>query len=161
MGQSSSSLQDDEMSLDSGVRITQGLLERLDGKPTQRKPPGGGGRAATRSGEQRESAAAAAALVMQDRSMARLLERSKRVGTMLLKADGEEVERIDELAGELLAREYATPSRPRPCTQQADDCVRCYANHAADPLACAAAVDAYSACAKAAWQEALQRGVTS
>lgn len=93
----------------------------------------------------------------QDRSLTRALERSRRVGGLLLKAEGEELRRIDALAEELVGSEYAAPSRPRPCSQQADDCVRCYADHAGDPLACAAAVDAYSACAKAAWQEALQR----
>lgn len=80
------------------------------------------------------------------------------MGNLLLKAEGEELRRIDALAAELVAREYAAPSRPRPCRQQADDCVRCYADNAGDPLACAAAVEAYSSCVRAAWQEALARG---
>lgn len=66
---------------------------------------------------------------------------------------------MGQLAGELAAAEFAAPSRPRTCQQLADDCVRCYADHAGDPLACAPAVDAYSACARAAWQESLQRAV--
>lgn len=64
-----------------------------------------------------------------------------------------------QLADELVAREFAAPQRPRPCQGEADECVRCYADNAADPLACGPAVEAYSACAKAAWQEALQRAV--
>lgn len=78
---------------------------------------------------------------------------------MLLKAEDAELAAVGQLADELVAREFAAPARPRPCQQQADDCVRCYAEHAADPLACAPAVDAYAACARAAWQEALQRAV--
>jgi len=98
-----------------------------------------------------------AALVRADRSLARALERSRRVGSLLLKHEDEEISRVGQLAEELVSREYAAPSRPRPCQQEAQDCVRCYAEHVADPLACAAAVEAYGACAKAAWQEALQR----
>lgn len=64
-----------------------------------------------------------------------------------------------QLADELVAREFAAPQRPRPCQAEADECVRCYADNAADPLACGPAVQAYSACAKAAWHEALQRAV--
>lgn len=110
---------------------------------------------------QQQQADEEAALVAAraDASLARALESSRRVGMLLLKHEDEELARIGALADELVAREYAAPSRPRPCQQQADDCVRCYAEHAADPLACAAAVRAYGECAQAAWREALQRAV--
>lgn len=108
--------------------------------------------------QQDPDSAAALAAARQDAGVARALDRSRRVGGMLLKAEAEEVGAVSALADELLASEYAAPSRPKPCQAQAAECVRCYADHAGDPLACAPAVDAYSACAKAAWQEALQRG---
>lgn len=88
-----------------------------------------------------------------DRALARALERSRRVGGQLLKAEEEELARVDELAQELLASQYVAPSRPRPCAQAAEECVRCYAEHPDDPLACAAAVEAYGRCAREAWRE--------
>lgn len=108
--------------------------------------------------QQQDADAAALASARQDAELARALDRSRRVGGMLLKAESEEMGAVSALAEELLASEYAAPARPKPCQQQAADCVACYAQHAGDPLACAPAVDAYSACAKAAWQEALRRG---
>lgn len=89
-----------------------------------------------------------------DRALARALERSRLVGGQLLKAEEEELARVDQLAQELLSSQYAAPSRPRPCAQAAEECVRCYAEHADDPLACAAAVEAYGQCAREAWREA-------
>lgn len=88
-----------------------------------------------------------------DRALARALERSRRVGGQLLKAEEEELARVEQLAQELLSSQYAAPSRPRPCAQAADECVRCYAEHADDPLACAPAVEAYGECARRAWRE--------
>ncbi|KAL4443814.1 hypothetical protein ABPG75_011551 [Micractinium tetrahymenae] len=159
-GQSREPTSDDELFM-SGVRVTQGLLEQLDGKPRpQRVPPGlaagggsgsvGGGLQALRPPAEEPGLAAAGT----DRALGRALERSRRVGGQLLKAEAEELARVDQLAQELLASQYAAPARPRPCAQAAEDCVRCYAEHADDPLACAAAVEAYGECARAAWREA-------
>ena len=102
-------------------------------------------------------AGAALRAAREERALAATLESSRRVGNLLLKHEAEELDRIENLAQELLAREYAVPHHPPPCQQAADDCVRCYAEHPGEPLACAAAVEAYGACAKRAWQEALQR----
>ena len=102
-------------------------------------------------------AGAALRAAREERALAAALEKSRRVGSLLLKHEAEELDRIEDLAQELLAREYAAPHHPPPCQQAAQDCVRCYAEHPGEALACAAAVDAYGACAKAAWQEALQR----
>jgi hypothetical protein len=96
-----------------------------------------------------------AALAAGDRALAAALERSRRVGGLLLRHEDAELAAVGQLAEELVQREFATPSRPRPCAQQADDCVRCYAEHADDSLACAPAVEAYGACAKAAWRDAV------
>lgn len=106
-----------------------------------------------------DAEAAALAAARQDRDLAHALDRSRRVGGLLLKAEDEELGRVGALADELLAREYASPQRARACQAEAADSVRCYADNADNPLACGAAVEAYSACAKAAWQEALQRSV--
>lgn len=160
MGQGASRAADDDVFFESGVRVTQGLLEQLEGKPRAARAPPAAPTASSLAIRPREDVEAAArAAAQQDAALARALERSRRVGGMLLKAKDEELQRIGQLADELLAREFAAPQRPRPCQAEADACVRCYADNAADPLACGPSVEAYSACAKAAWQEALQRAV--
>ncbi|KAL4449446.1 hypothetical protein ABPG77_007090 [Micractinium sp. CCAP 211/92] len=157
-GQSREAVDDDTFI--SGVRVTQGLLEQLDGKPRPQRVPTGlaaasgggsiGGLQALRPQAEEPSLAAAG----PDRALARALERSRLVGGQLLKAEEEELGRVDQLAQELLSSQYVAPSRPRPCAQAAEECVRCYAEHADDPLACAAAVEAYGQCAREAWREA-------
>ncbi|PSC69439.1 cytochrome c oxidase assembly [Micractinium conductrix] len=166
-GQSRQGL-DDDFFLDSGVRVTQGLLEQLDGKPRPSRPaPGGGlpfaGSAAAQGlrPPTQQAELSDAALAAGDASLAAALQRSRRVGGLLLRHEEAELAAANQLADELVAREFAAPSRPHPCSQQADDCVRCYTEHASDSLACAAAVEAYGACAKAAWQEALSRNAAA
>lgn len=77
------------------------------------------------------------------------------MGSLLLKHEEEELGKIGELADELLSREYAPPSRPLPCQEQAVECLRCYQDHTADTLSCAAAVKAYAECTQQAWQAAI------
>lgn len=45
----------------------------------------------------------------------------------------------------------STPHQPQPCGDYAEACTACYKLHPDDPLQCALAVDAYTACAKKAW----------
>ena len=107
-------------------------------RPSLRRPP-------TQQAELSDAALAAG-----DASLAAALQRSRRVGGLLLRHEEAELAAANQLADELVAREFAAPSRPHPCSQQADDCVRCYTDHPSDTLAFAAAVEAYGACAKAA-----------
>ena len=54
------------------------------------------------------------------------------------------------MAQELLDKEYRTPSRALQCSKERDACRDCYQGNAAQPLACAAAVDAFTRCADTA-----------
>ena len=97
-----------------------------------------------------------AALAMQDRSLVRAIERSRRVGSLLLKREDEELAAVGALADELLAQEYQAPARPPPCQEQAAECLHCYTEHAGDTLKCAAAVHAYSDCTHKAYAAVMQ-----
>jgi hypothetical protein len=97
-------------------------------------------------------------MVRQSQLLTRALERTQRVGDLLLRREGDEERQVAALADELIAREYAAPSRERPCQDQARDCLACYQAHADDPTPCADAVAAYSRCARAASAEVLAAG---
>uniref|UniRef100_A0A7S0RHF0 CHCH domain-containing protein n=1 Tax=Chlamydomonas leiostraca TaxID=1034604 RepID=A0A7S0RHF0_9CHLO len=89
------------------------------------------------------------AMKQQDRSLAHALARSKRVGDALLKAEEEELSKIQALEGELLSK-YSFPIKARPCQQEEAACVNCYSQHSDDPLKCGGLVDAYFQCANKA-----------
>ena len=89
-------------------------------------------------------------MIRRNESIQRALERSQRVGNLLLTREEEELARIDDLAEEMIQREYSTPSRERPCQGEASACLQCYETHADDPTACADVVDVYSKCARQA-----------
>ncbi len=80
----------------------------------------------------------------------RALERSHRVGDILLARENEELEQIDQLAEEIINKEYSSPSRERPCQSEAAACLQCYELNSENPTACEAAVNAYSLCAREA-----------
>jgi hypothetical protein len=86
----------------------------------------------------------------QDGQVARALERSRRIGDMLLAREEEELQKIQSLAEELINRELRIPSNGRPCEDKAAGCLRCYQEHAENPLACAEFVEAYRLCANQA-----------
>ena len=53
-----------------------------------------------------DTEAAAAAAARQDPAIARALDRSRRVGGLLLKREQEELAAVEELAKEMISREY-------------------------------------------------------
>lgn len=158
----------DDEPLQNGIRISKSLLDQLNGKaPLPRRAPvtiGGGSiaqavrppPAALPSAE-----AEAAALARQDRGLAQAVERSRRVGSLLLKREDEELAKVGALAEELLAKEYQAPSRPLPCQEQAAECLRCYTEHTSDTLLCADAVRAYSDCSRQAFAAVMQTAPAS
>ncbi|KAK2080107.1 hypothetical protein QBZ16_002503 [Prototheca wickerhamii] len=93
-----------------------------------------------------------ASVAKQDRALAHALEQSHRVGRMLLKAEDAELAQVQKLADELIASEYNAPSKPVPCKDAAKAAKECYLAHASNPLACAAAVDAYAQCTSQHWK---------
>lgn len=95
-------------------------------------------------------------VVQQSKLLERALERSRRVGDMLLQREEEELRKIEELAEELIARQYKAPARERPCKDQAAACLACYESHPEDPTLCYDAVEAYAACTRQATKAALR-----
>ncbi len=51
-------------------------------------------------------------IARQDKSLAQALERSRRVGGMLLKREDEELREISKLADEMIQREYRSVGAP-------------------------------------------------
>lgn len=92
----------------------------------------------------------AAMTIRRSELLQRALDRSHRVGDMLLAREDEEFEQIDQLAEEILKKEYSSPSRERPCQSEAAACLQCYEMNSENPTVCASAVDAYSSCAREA-----------
>ena len=80
----------------------------------------------------------------------RALERSHRVGDMLLAREDEEIQQIDQLAEEIINKEYKSPSRDRPCQSEAAACLQCYEANSENPTVCEDVVYAYSSCAREA-----------
>ncbi|KIZ06621.1 hypothetical protein MNEG_1323 [Monoraphidium neglectum] len=81
------------------------------------------------------------------------LAASRRVGSLLLKAEEQEMEKVAAAADDLIRREYSTPAREVPCQRERDACINCYQHHKQDAWACAEMVDAYASCASAAYQD--------
>ena len=82
--------------------------------------------------------------------LSRALQRSRRVGDMLLQREDQELAQIEALAEELAQREYTPPSREKPCGEHAAACLACYQQHPEEPTRCHTAVEAYAACARTA-----------
>ena len=80
----------------------------------------------------------------------RALERSQRVGDLLLAREDEEIRKIEALAEELISREYSAPHSVRPCQNEASACLSCYSSNPDNPTVCADVVEAYSTCARGA-----------
>mmetsp|Transcript_924 Transcript_924/g.2820 ORF Transcript_924/g.2820 Transcript_924/m.2820 type:complete len:172 (+) Transcript_924:160-675(+) len=81
------------------------------------------------------------------------LNRSRRVGGLLLRHEDDELAQVQQYAEELLDHEYRAPSRKPPCVADRDACLACYTSHPKDPLACASSVSAYKACAQSAFAQ--------
>ncbi|KAG7666893.1 hypothetical protein Ndes2526B_g04619 [Nannochloris sp. 'desiccata'] len=163
MGQGGSKHRDVDEAVFSGVRITPELVGQLSGTPVSRKDPrssssgrgDGGGRG---SEAQAMRSHAPPSQVDQDVAMTirrsellrRALERSHRVGDLLLAREDEELEQIDQLAEEIIKKENSQPSRARPCQSEAAACLQCYKLNSENPTVCESAVNAYSTCAREA-----------
>jgi hypothetical protein len=133
-------------------KLTGVAIPRLDSGAGASE--GGGTAQALRAPDQAERDASV--MIRRSEFLQRALERSRRVGDALLAREDEELEKIEGLAEELIEREYATPSRARPCQTEAADCLACYRDNAENPAACAGSVQAYSACAREATAAALR-----
>lgn len=81
------------------------------------------------------------------------MERSQRFGSLLLKREGEEVERVRGLMDEIQGEHARNASVEIPCKTEREACTQCYAKHREDTLACAEAVRRYVQCAHQAVQE--------
>ena len=95
-------------------------------------------------------------MVKQSQLLSRALDRSQRVGDLLLRREAAEEQQIASLADELIEREYRAPSRETPCQQEAAACLECYRQHEGSPEPCAEAVQRYAACARHASALVLQ-----
>lgn len=94
--------------------------------------------------------------MQQSEMLSRALERSQRIGDLLVQREEAELQQVSALAEELIQREYSAPSREQPCRLQAGACLECYQQRADDITQCDAAVAAYAACARQASAAVLQ-----
>mmetsp|Transcript_19077 Transcript_19077/g.26418 ORF Transcript_19077/g.26418 Transcript_19077/m.26418 type:complete len:157 (+) Transcript_19077:202-672(+) len=137
-----------------GVRVTAKLLDNLNGEKTLSE--------ASRSDDEPAQdpprvTLPSQLLYLQQRSSAtQPLPPSKRVGDMLLKHEEEEIVKVQQLAKELVDKEFKAPLRPIPCSDEKAACVYCYQLNSTDPLLCAEKVSAFSQCAQDAYKSALQ-----
>lgn len=151
MGAASSTVEDhsDDLPTSSGVRVTQGLLQQLQGKKLQHSAP------PLRIAPRPQPPSAEATkeikrLLAHDQQLHQALDHSRRVGDLLLKNEETELRNIDAMTQQLLQSEYRGPSRQPPCRHEHAQCLQCYELNPTDPLSCANAVEAYAACARAA-----------
>eukprot|EP00240_Pyramimonas_obovata_P006507 CAMPEP_0118936314 /NCGR_PEP_ID=MMETSP1169-20130426/17994_1 /TAXON_ID=36882 /ORGANISM="Pyramimonas obovata, Strain CCMP722" /LENGTH=169 /DNA_ID=CAMNT_0006879513 /DNA_START=257 /DNA_END=766 /DNA_ORIENTATION=+ len=83
------------------------------------------------------------------------LQYSKKVGSLLIKHEDEELPKVQQQVKDLLDKQYQAPMRAPPCAMEKGACLACYQQFPNDPLRCAAAVAAFSKCAKQAYQDVL------
>ncbi|KAK9863453.1 hypothetical protein WJX84_012093 [Apatococcus fuscideae] len=81
-----------------------------------------------------------------DEHIQHALERSRRVGQLLLRREQDELETVKQYADDLIQNEYRLPQNEAPCSQQRDGCLQCYQDHEQDCWRCKPEVDAYTAC---------------
>jgi len=145
------------------LQITPELVGQLSGTPVPRKDSrssssgrgDGGGRGSEAQALRSHTPPSqvdqdAAMTIRRSELLKRALERSRRVGDMLLAREDEELEQIDQLAEEIIKKEYRSPSRERPCQSEAAACLQCYEMNSENPTVCETAVNAYSSCAREA-----------
>lgn len=149
----------------SGVKITQGLLEQLQGKqapkhapqslipPAMLQPKGQQAFIQRPSDVEQQTTE----LIREDAAVRRALEGSRRVGDMLVKAHQQEAQQITQLADELMKKEYIAPTREAPCQREQQACLDCYRNNKTAPTKCAELVQGYSKCAQSAFQVFVSR----
>lgn len=96
--------------------------------------------------------------IIRREDILRSLQRSQRIGELLLTREKEELEKINAFAEELIEREFTSPSKERPCQKEAAACLACYQSSSDDVMQCAEAVAAYSRCARSAMRDVLHTG---
>ncbi|KAK9792073.1 hypothetical protein WJX73_008922 [Symbiochloris irregularis] len=136
-----------------GVRVTSGLLAQLSGSRRRAVPARPSGPPIVVNeppGEPSRTEEEVLALMRRDRELQQALQRSRRAGDLLLKAEEDEVAAVNQLVSDLLQKEYRGPVREAPCRREHAKCLQCYQHNPADPLKCATAVQAYAQCAHAA-----------
>ncbi|KAK9835117.1 hypothetical protein WJX84_003325, partial [Apatococcus fuscideae] len=64
-----------------------------------------------------------------DSRVQQALEKSSRVGKLLLKNEQEELQSISQFADDLIRGEYSLPNKEAPCSKQRERCLQCYTEH--------------------------------
>eukprot|EP00884_Botryococcus_braunii_P000114 jgi/Botrbrau1/10102/Bobra.20_2s0009.1 len=114
----------EDIELETGVRVTQDLLEQISGRKRSRVAS-----AVVHSTHEVHGGRPlppAHARLIQPPKYAEQLQDLKRSGDLLLKQGKEEVAAIEERAQQLLHSEYKAPSRDAACKEEASACLSCY-----------------------------------
>ncbi|CAA0842288.1 copper ion binding [Striga hermonthica] len=82
------------------------------------------------------------------------LEASERVVERLQKQEENMLNEVTQRAKELHDKEFKLPnSKPLPCLDEKDACVKCYKENTKDPLNCAQLVEGFAECARRVRQQ--------
>ncbi|KZV16367.1 hypothetical protein F511_12257 [Dorcoceras hygrometricum] len=82
-------------------------------------------------------------------SIKSLLQDSQNVVERLQKREENMLQEVTQRAKALHDEEFKLPSRqPMPCLNEKDECLKCYKEHAKDPLKCANLVKEFADCAR-------------
>ncbi|KAG1659801.1 hypothetical protein FOA52_002137 [Chlamydomonas sp. UWO 241] len=136
------------------VEISVGVIEKLAGlkKPPQKQSLGAGPSSSPFSYGNPE----VATLSKTDAALSKALAVSRRVGSLLLKAEEAEVATVKRYSEDLLSK-HSFPVKDEPCGSQRDAAVGCYEANPGDTLKCSAQVKAYEACSAAAYNAYVKR----
>ena len=149
-----------------GVRITESLARRIalqqaggDGLVTALAPVHPSvtsdirAAAALASHVDRDVQVAAEKMIAKSKALSKALETSRHVNDLLLAREEEELEKIDKLSREILEKEAekynldTEKKEEKPCGEEEALLLRCYLEHAEDPLCCRQAAHLYTSCA--------------
>ncbi|KAL3818183.1 hypothetical protein ACJIZ3_004088 [Penstemon smallii] len=83
-----------------------------------------------------------------------VLKESEKVVERLQKQEENMLKEVTQRAKELHEKEFKLPnSRPMPCLDEKDACLKCYKENLDDPLKCASLVDGFADCARRVRQQ--------
>ncbi|WOK95161.1 hypothetical protein Cni_G03868 [Canna indica] len=87
-----------------------------------------------------------------------VLQESERTLEKLEKKEDKMIQELNHRAKELRDKEFKLPyQNATPCTVEKDSCLKCYKEHAGDPLKCAQVVKSFADCARQARLQATSR----
>lgn len=91
----------------------------------------------------------------------KVLEEAEKLSEKIQKQEEKELEKVKQLAQDLLDKQFRAPSHPIPCQTEKELCLQCYKGSTQSPLDCAEVVRVFKECSQRVQQDFAQRSAAS